>query len=86
MLSVGPPLSHARTGKEETIPSTGIIPKCSLVGVYRSACVVGDVSSQVRCSCVKLRRNTTSADVAGVTFLESVLESGGVMWYVRACA
>lgn len=33
MLSTGPPLSQARTGTPQIIPSTGPIPKCSFVGV-----------------------------------------------------
>lgn len=33
MVSVGPPFSHATTGRPHIMPSTGPIPKCSFVGV-----------------------------------------------------
>ena len=36
-VSHGPPLSHDITGRPAAIASNGVIPKCSLIGVYRSA-------------------------------------------------
>lgn len=40
MLSFGPPLLHANTGRFIYIHSTGTIPKCSFSGVYNTAYVV----------------------------------------------
>ena len=37
IVSHGPPESHAITGLPATIDSSGVIPKCSLTGVYNSA-------------------------------------------------
>lgn len=62
-LSVGPPELHARTGRPQTIASTGPMPKCSFVGVYSSASVEGAERSAERCAVVKLRRKRTSGSV-----------------------
>jgi len=59
MLSVGPPLLHARTGRPHSMPSMGPMPKCSLAGVYRKASVDGAERRAERCAVVKLRRNRT---------------------------
>ena len=76
ILSVGPPLSHASTGRRDIMPSTGIIPKCSLVGVYKSACVDEEVRSHVRCALVKLSKSVTSGSDGGGRVLG--VDIGGV--------
>ena len=60
-VSVGPPLSQARTGSPHIIPSTGPMPKCSLEGVYNNARVDGDRSKADLCAVVKFSRNIISA-------------------------
>src|SRR5882762_2648096 len=62
-LSVGPPVLVANIGRPQTIPSTGPIPKCSLVGVYNSTNVEGAVRSAERWAVVKLSRKSMSGFV-----------------------
>lgn len=55
-VSTGPPVSHANTGNPQAPASMGTIPKCSLVGVYKSAKVEGEVRRWARWAEEKLRR------------------------------
>mmetsp|Transcript_21580 Transcript_21580/g.54369 ORF Transcript_21580/g.54369 Transcript_21580/m.54369 type:complete len:231 (-) Transcript_21580:527-1219(-) len=59
MLSHGPPLLQATTGRAAAIASSGTIPKCSRSGVYSTA--VHAASSQARCSSVNEGKKRTAS-------------------------
>lgn len=70
IVSKGPPVLEANTGRPARIASTGTIPKCSLIGVYRSSL---DCTNKVSLKVVGTERRKRTSISSGMDSAETTV-------------